>query len=49
MKTLLPKLLLFVLAVVVFSSCRQTYCAAYASHKDKPLHKATFLKDHARR
>ncbi|WP_266205379.1 hypothetical protein [Pontibacter kalidii] len=46
MKTLLPKLLLFIFVVAFFSSCQQSYCPAYASHKDKPLYKPTFLKDH---
>ncbi|GHA57979.1 hypothetical protein [Pontibacter akesuensis] len=50
MKAFLPKLLLFVFVVALFSSCQSQYgCPAYASAKDKPLNKPTFLKDLGRR
>lgn len=50
MKTLLPKLFLLIFIVAICASCQQqSACAAYASHKVKPLHKPTFNKDYGRR
>ena len=52
MKTLLPKLLLFIFAVALFASCQslqQTSCPAYSHKTMKPMYKPTFYSDKARR
>ncbi|WP_211318149.1 hypothetical protein [Pontibacter mucosus] len=49
MKRNLLSFMLLVLVAAFFASCQKTYCPAYASHRDAPIHKPTFLKDQGRR
>ncbi|WP_165838152.1 hypothetical protein [Pontibacter arcticus] len=46
MKTLLPKIFLFVFAVVLFASCQQrALCPAYSSISTKATPKSEFVKE----